>query len=288
VLVTGESGTGKELVARALHRRSRRSAGPFVAVNCAAVPADLLESELYGHARGAFTGAVGSRKGLFLEAEGGVLFLDEVTELPLALQPKLLRALEEQRVRPVGSNAEVPFDAWIIAATNRDVTAEVEEGRFRRDLFYRLDVVTLELPPLRARGADVLLLAEHFVADFARKRGRAAPKLSRPVAEKLLAYPWPGNVRELRNAVERAVALGRYDQLVVDDLPPSVRMHRASALVLGGTDPNDLLPLAEVERRYIEHVLRAAGGNRTLAARLLQIDRKTLYRKLRESEAEPA
>lgn len=280
VLITGESGTGKELVARALHDRSRRREGPFVPLSCAAMPSELLESELFGHTRGAFTDARAARKGLFLEAEGGTLFLDEIAELPIELQPKLLRALEERQIRPLGADREVPFDVRVIAATNRDLESAVDEGRFREDLFFRVHVIKVDLPPLRARGTDILLLAEHFLERFAARAGKPQVGISTAVAEKLLAYSWPGNVRELRNAIERATALGTYENLAVEDLPERIRAYRRSQVVLGGDDPSELVPMEEVERRYILHVLGAVGGNRTLAARVLGLDRKTLYRKL--------
>jgi two-component system response regulator HydG len=282
VLITGESGTGKELVAKALHRRSRRADKPFVAVNCAALPDTLLESELFGHAKGAFTDAQAARKGLFVQAEGGTLLFDEIGEMPLAMQAKLLRALEEGKVRPVGGETEVSFDARIIAATNRDLESAVEEGRFREDLFFRVNVIHIELPPLRSRGTDTLLLAQHFLEQFAARSGKEVVGLSKPVAERLLAYTWPGNVRELRNAVERAVALARYDKLAVEDLPEKIRDYQSSQVFVAGTDPAELVPLEEVERRYILHVLDSVDGNKTLAARTLGLDRKTLYRKLQQ------
>jgi two-component system, NtrC family, response regulator AtoC len=282
VLLGGESGTGKELVARAIHRRGKRKDGPFVAVNCAAVPEALLESELFGHTRGAFTDAHGARAGLFLQAHGGTLFLDEIGELPLGLQPKLLRALQERKVRPVGGDTEVSFDARVISATNRDLEAAVEEGGFREDLYYRLNVVNVLLPPLRARGNDVLLLAQHFLARFATTFGKRVTALSTPAAEKLLAYSWPGNVRELANCVERAVALARLEEIVVDDLPEKIRDHRRSHVIVASDDLSEIVPLEQVERRYIQRVLEAVGGSRSMAAKLLGLDRKTLYRKLKE------
>jgi len=279
VLVVGESGTGKELVARALHDRGRRAAGPFVAVNCAAVPEALLESELFGHVRGAFTGAAAARPGLFTEANGGTLFLDEIGELPLPLQPKLLRALQERRVRPVGADTEVPFDARIVAATHHDLDAAVAAGRFRQDLHFRLDVIRVELPPLRARGNDVLLLAQHFVERCAAATGTRVLGLSPSAARQLLRYPWPGNVRELQNCIERAVALARFDRIGVEDLPEKVR--RARPAPPAAAEGAELVPLAEVERRHILRVLASVGRNRTRAAAILGVDRKTLYRKLR-------
>ncbi|MGO8689413.1 MAG: sigma-54-dependent transcriptional regulator [Thermoguttaceae bacterium] len=282
VLIAGESGTGKELVARALHQRSRRRERPFVAVNCAALPETLLESELFGHVKGAFTDARSDRKGLFLQAEGGTLLLDEIGEMPLAMQPKLLRALEENKLRPVGGEREVAFDARILATTNRDLETAVEERRFREDLFFRINVIQVELPPLRARGADALLLAQHFLALYAARAGKQVRGMAQPVAEKLLAYCWPGNVRELRNVIERAVALARFDQITLADLPEKLRDYRAPQVILGSADPGELAPLEEVDRRYILHVLESVGENRTLAARTLGLDRKTLYRKLRQ------
>jgi len=280
VLVKGETGTGKELVARAIHRLGPRPGGPFVAVNCAALPETLLESELFGHAKGAFTDARAARVGLFVQASGGTLFLDEIGELSPALQPKLLRALQERRVRPVGASEEIAFDARLVAATNRDLESAVEEGRFREDLFFRLDVLPVEVPPLRARGGDVLLLAQHFACQLAHRTGRPALGLSRAAAEKLGDYAWPGNVRELENAIERAVALADHDHILVEDLPERIRSHRPSDLLLAGDDPATLVPLEVVERRYIARVLEATAGNKTLAARILGVDRKTLYRKL--------
>jgi two-component system response regulator HydG len=281
-LILGESGTGKEVVARALHRRSRRRDKPFVAINCAALPDALLESELFGHVKGAFTEARSDRKGLFAQAEGGTLLLDEIGEMPLSMQVKLLRALEENKIRPVGGERELPFDVRLITATNRDLETEVEEGRFRQDLFFRINVLQLDLPPLRSRGTDILLLSQSFIELLAARSGKKVVGLSESVAEKLLAYAWPGNVRELRNVIERAVALTRHDKLTMEDLPEKIRDYRSSQVVIGGNDPGELAPLEEVERRYILHVLEVVGGNRTLAARTLGLDRKTLYRKLRQ------
>jgi len=280
VLITGESGTGKELVAQALHRHSRRPDGPFVPINCAAVPEALLEAELFGHVKGAFTDARGTRPGLFLRASGGTLFLDEIAEIPLGLQPKLLRALQERRVRPVGGDVEVPFDARIVAATNRDLESEVAEGRFREDLFYRVNVIHVELPPLRGRGTDVLLLAQNLIAHFARHSGKSIEGLSPAAAERLVNYVWPGNVRELQNCIERAVALAQYGEIVVEDLPEKIRTYRSSHVVVAGDDPSELVSMEEVERRYIVRVLESVGGNKSLAARILGFDRTTLYRKM--------
>jgi two-component system response regulator AtoC len=280
VLITGESGTGKELVARALHRLGPRRDGPFVAINCAALPEALLESELFGHVRGAFTDARGGRSGLFLKAGGGTLLLDEIGEMPIGLQPKVLRALQERTVRPVGSDTEIPFDARIVSATNRDLETAVEEGRLREDLYYRINVVQIDVPPLRARGNDVLLLAQHFLNRYVAASSKAIRGLSPVSAQKLLAYSWPGNVRELQNTIESAVALARFDEITVDDLPERIRNHRASHVLVAGDDPAELLPIEEVERRYILRVLEVTASNKTLAAKILGLDRTTLYRKL--------
>ena len=286
VLITGESGTGKELVARSLHHQSSRKDAPFVAVNCAAFPDTLLESELFGHVKGAFTDAAKDRKGLFLQAQGGTLFLDEIGEMPVEMQPKLLRALEESQIRPVGGDQEISFDVRLVAATNRDLETAVDEGRFREDLFFRVNVIQLALPPLRARGTDTLLLAHEFLSRFATHAAKNVEDLSDPVAERLLNYSWPGNVRELRNVIERAVALTRHDKLVVDDLPEKIQNFRSSQVFIGGQDPSELVPLEEIEQRYILHVLDAADGNKTVASRILGLDRKTLYRKLRQYGAD--
>ncbi len=282
VMITGESGTGKELVARAIHEHSARAAGPFVAVNCAAVPSTLIESELFGHVKGAFTDAGSNRPGIFAEATGGTLFLDEIGELPLAMQPKLLRALQERTVRPVGGDREIPFDVRLITATNRDLEAEIELGRFREDLLYRIDVVRVELPPLRVRGRDVLLLAQSFVERFAARSGRAVEEIDLAAAQRLLDYEWPGNVRELENCIERAVAMSRLDRITVDDLPDKVREYQPERVVLA--DDSDALPtLDELARRYIGRVMQASGGNKSRAAKTLGIDRRTLYRRLEDA-----
>jgi two-component system response regulator HydG len=280
VLITGESGTGKELVAKALHAKSGRKDGPFVAINCAAMPESLLESELFGHVKGAFTDARNARPGLFIRASKGTLFLDEIGEMPAGMQAKLLRALQERTVRPVGGDQEQPFDARILAATNRDLETEVEEKRFREDLFYRINVVRIHVPPLRARGSDILLLAQHFLERYAAQSRRAVLGMTSAAADKLLTYPWPGNVRELQNCIERAVALAQFDQIGVDDLPEKIRDYKTQRINIESNDPAELLPMEEVERRYILKVLEAVGGNKTLAAQVLGFDRRTLYRKL--------
>jgi two-component system response regulator HydG len=280
VLITGESGTGKELVARALHARSRRHEKPFVALSCAAMPETLLESELFGHVKGAFTDARADRKGLFAQADGGTIFLDEIGTMPLTVQPKLLRALQERHARPVGGNKEVPFDVRLVTATNEDLETAVHDGRFRSDLFYRLNVIHLHVPPLRARGKDILMLAQHFLEQYAVRSAKEVTGLSSHAAQKLLAYNWPGNVRELQNCLECAVALTAYDRLTVEDLPERIQEYRSSHVVVASEDPTELVPMEEVERRYILRVLDAVRGNKTLAAQILGFDRRTLYRKL--------
>ncbi|MEC8570388.1 MAG: sigma-54 dependent transcriptional regulator [Planctomycetota bacterium] len=286
ILITGESGTGKELVARALHDSSARKAQPFIAVNCAALPQALIESELFGHAKGAFTDARDARKGLFAQADGGTLFLDEIGDLPLNLQAKLLRVLEQQTIRPIGSDQEQAIDVRVLSATHQDLEAKVEREEFRQDLYYRLNVIEIEVPPLRARGNDVLLLAHTFLQQFAEKSGKAVVGIAEPAATKLLDYDWPGNVRELRNVLERAVTMTQYDRVIVDDLPARVQQFTRNEFVFGSEDPSNLVSLAELEQRYIVHVLQMVGNNRTRAARLLGLDRKTLYRKLKAQESE--
>ncbi len=284
VLITGESGTGKELVARAIHERSGRR-GPFLAVNCAALPETLLESELFGHARGAFTDARVARQGLFVEAHNGTLFLDEVGEMPLGMQAKLLRALQERKVRPLGTGQEIPFDSRLITATNRELEGEVEQKRFREDLFYRINVVRIDVPPLRSRGNDTLMLAQYFLERAAARSGRQVTRIGRLVAEKLTDYDWPGNVRELENCMERAVALARFDEITVEDLPEKVRQFQPTEFQNMSSNPLELPSMEEVEERHIRRVLTAVGGNKTLAAKVLKLDRRTLYRKLKRQVA---
>jgi len=280
VLIAGESGTGKELAARALHQRSRRKQKPLIAVNCAAVPENLLESELFGHVQGAFTDAHSSRKGLFLQAEGGTLLLDEIGDMPLNLQPKLLRALESRTIRPLGGEIEVPFDVRVITSTNKDIETAVEEGKFRQDLYYRINVIRLDLPPLRSRGKDILLLAQYFIEHPGFTDDRVVTGISPSAAERLLNYSWPGNVRELRNVIEQAVVLTTHSKLAAADLPERFQDHKPSRLMVGAENPAELLTMEEVERRYIIHVLEATNNNQTHAARILGLDRKTLWRKL--------
>jgi two-component system response regulator HydG len=275
VLLRGESGTGKELVARAIHAASARASGPFVPVDCGALPETIIESELFGHERGAFTGAVGS-PGLFRMAHGGTLFLDEVGEIPLAVQAKLLRALQEGEVRPVGASGAVPVDLRVIAATHRDLSAMVAAGTFRTDLFYRLNVVRIEVPPLRERLDDVPLLVHHFLA---RHRREQAPieGIEDDALARLMEHDWPGNVRELENTIESALALAPGPRLRVNDLPFSPRRGARSAAAF---DPALPLSLAAYERRALERALEECDGDATQAARRLRIGRSTFYRKL--------
>jgi two-component system response regulator HydG len=280
VLITGESGTGKELVARAIHAAGARANGPFLAVNCAAMPAQLLESELFGHEKGAFTDARTATAGLFLAASGGTIFLDEIAELPLEVQPKLLRALQEHKVRAVGATTEVSFDARVITATNRDLESMVEERTFREDLYFRINVLQVELPPLRSRGGDVLVLAGHFLDRIAARAHKRILGFSPEAAQKLVAYGWPGNVRELENCIERAVALASFDRIAVSDLPEKVRTFRSNQIVVSPEDPTTLVTLDELERRYVGRVLESVAGNKAAAARILGVERKTLYRML--------
>ncbi len=285
VLVTGETGTGKELVARAVHDLSPRRHQPFVAINCGAMPAPLLESELFGHVRGAFTDAKQSRAGLFAQAGRGTIFLDEIGEMPLEMQAKLLRALQERCVRPVGGTTEVPFDARILTATNRDLESEVDAKHFREDLFYRINVVSIDLPPLRERGSDVLILAQSFLDRISRKQKRSPLRISPAVADKLLSYHWPGNVRELENCVERIASLARFEEVAIEDLPEKIRAYRSDRFMLAADHTEEVLTIEEVERRYIQRVLKLVEGNKSRAATLLGLDRRTLYRKLERWES---
>jgi DNA-binding NtrC family response regulator len=280
VLITGESGTGKELVARAIHEQSGR-AGQFVPINCPAIPAELMESELFGHTGQAFTGARQPRTGLFETADRGTIFLDEIADLPLVVQPKLLRTLQEGTIRRVGANAEQQVDVRVVAATNRDLEEEAREGRFREDLFWRLNVIQLHVPALRERPYDIPLLVEHFVNKVAESLGREPLDVAPETLAILTSYSWPGNVRELENAIERAVTLAPGARLTPDELPERVRNHGAAAAFIARSSERDLT-LYEVERDYILEMLRRTGGNKTRAAELLGLDRKTLYRKLDE------
>jgi two-component system response regulator AtoC len=281
VLITGESGTGKEVVAREIHNRSRRKDAPFVAINCAAVPEALLESELFGHAKGAFTDAKQSRQGLFAQAHGGTLFLDEIGEMAISMQPKVLRAIQERKIRPVGAEGEITVDVRLVTATNRDLEEMVESKAFREDLYYRINVIHIPLPPLRARGGDVLLLAQHMLRQYAAVFDKKVMGLSPAAAERLVGYDWPGNVRELGNCLERAVALAHFEEIQVEDLPEKIRKSQTPRSTnITSNELPELLTLEEVERRHVLRVLEACHGNRTDAAKILGLDRKTLYRKL--------
>ncbi len=286
VLITGESGVGKELVARAVHRESPRGDGPFIAVNCAGIPAELLESEFFGHAAGSFTGASGARRGLFAEAEGGTLFLDEIAEMPVELQAKLLRILQDGRVRPVGANREIQVDVRILAATNRALEERVDAGLFREDLYFRLETFELHVPPLRERGDDLDLLAAQFINFFSMQMSREARGISGAALELLRHYPFPGNVRELRNAIERAVAFCGGREIGPEHLPERIRRHRARrpdghVEVLADWIAGDSLPtLEEIANRYTALVVERVGGNKRKAAQILDISRATLYRRM--------
>jgi DNA-binding NtrC family response regulator len=279
VLITGESGVGKELVARAIHRNSPRAAGSFVGVNCGAITETLLESELFGHVKGSFTGATSDKRGLFEEANSGTILLDEIGETSLGLQVKLLRVLQESEVRRVGSARAVRVDVRVLAATNRDLEREVKEGRFREDLFYRLSVVTLRVPSLRERADDLPLLTAHALK-HARDAGAHATTISEEALALLAQYDWPGNVRELENTIEHAALYARGSRITPDDLPEKLRQRSRSAERASRTQSlfEDLPTLEELERRYLIHVLQAVGGSRTRAAEVLAIDRRTLYR----------
>jgi DNA-binding NtrC family response regulator len=284
VLITGESGTGKELVARAIHETSERK-GSFVPVNCAAIPAELMEAELFGHTGQAFTGARQARAGLFESADDGTLFLDEIGEMPTALQPKLLRVLQEGTVRRVGADLEREINVRVIAATNRDLEREVSEGRFRQDLYWRLNVIHLSIPPLRERPFDIPLLVEHFINKIAEKSGRPPLHVPPETLAMLTAYSWPGNARELENVIERACALTAGPSLTPDDLPERVRSNgQTGALIARAKERR--MTLRELERDYIVEALGMTGGNKSRAAEILGIDRRTLHRKLDEYRAE--
>jgi len=291
VLVIGESGTGKELVARAVHAQSERAKGPFLAINCAGLPAELLESEFFGHVTGAFTGANRAHKGLFQQADGGTLFLDEIGEMPLPLQAKLLRVLQEGTIRPVGAERELSVDVRIIAASNRPLETEAGREAFREDLFFRLETFILQVPPLRDREEDLELLAAGFVAHFAARGGRPVRGIAPAALAQLRRYPFPGNVRELQNAIERAVTFCHGRSIELEHLPSRIADYRDDRARSAGTEllaqlsDGPLLPtLEELELRYIEHVLKLVDGNKRRAAALLGIGRRTLYRRLGERE----
>ena len=275
VLITGESGTGKELIAKAIHKKSARSTNEFVPVNCAAIPKELVESELFGHAKGAFTGAIRDKRGKFQIADGGTVFLDEIGELGFGLQAKILRALQERVIEPVGSERSVPVDVRIVAATNTDLKRKVAEGTFREDLFYRLNVIPIFIPPLRERKEDIPLFVKHFVQKFAPGQDIG---FSSEAVERLMGYDWPGNVRELENVMQRLVLMNDNDIIDAPDLPPNMRFSVSKDASLTKT-------LAEIETEYIQNVLASVGGNKTKAAEILGIDRKTLREKIKGPES---
>jgi DNA-binding NtrC family response regulator len=278
VLLSGESGTGKELVARTVHQRGILRDAPFVAINCAGLSETLLDSQLFGHRRGAFTGAVADHDGVFRAATGGTLLLDEVAEVPLGLQAKFLRAIQEREVTPLGSSRPVAVDVRLIAATNRDIEGEVRDGRFRADLFYRLNVVHIELPPLRARREDIPPLVEHFLAQYSEQYQVAPKRIAPDALEAIVAFDWPGNIRQLQNTIERAFALSAADVVSLADLPPALRGGPAPEVTRNASGP--LPTLADSERQLIAAALEKSGGNKNEAARLLGIDRQRLYRKI--------
>jgi DNA-binding NtrC family response regulator len=282
VLIQGESGTGKELIAKAIHFNSGRAGKPFLAVNCGALPETLLESELFGHTKGSFTGATTDKKGLFRSADGGTLFLDEIGEMPPPLQVKLLRALQEHEVTPVGSASAVKFDARIIAATNKNLEKEVAENRFREDLFYRLNVIEISLPPLRERREDIPLLVKHFIARAAKEQNAIEKFITPEALSSLVNYRWQGNVRELQNAIERAFLLSG-EEIDAESLPPKIKNNSVNAFEI--RDPEGVRPtLEEMERRYILEILASVGEDKAQAAHILGIDLSTLYRKLKRYE----
>jgi two-component system response regulator HydG len=282
VLIQGESGTGKEVIARYIHNLSSRAEGPFLSINCGALPENLLESELFGHVKGSFTGAVRDKQGLFAAARGGSFFLDEVGEMPPSLQVKLLRVLQEREAIPVGATEPIPVDVRIIAATNRDLEEEIRRGNFRSDLFYRLNVIALNLPPLRERRDDLLLLLEAFLQNMAQENATEAKALSSEALDAVMVYEWPGNVRELENALEHAVVLSRGALIDAAALPERITKRRKEPLVAERSYRNPTLEV--IERAYIMWVLQAEGGNKTRAAEVLGIDPSTLYRKLSRYE----
>ncbi len=280
VLITGESGTGKELVGKAIHYNGARKGGPFIAVNCAAIPETLLESELFGYKKGAFTDARSDKKGLIFEANEGTLFLDEVTEMPSNLQAKLLRVIEEKEVRPLGDTNAYPIDVRVISTSNRDIKILIEQGHFREDLYYRLKVIDIELPPLRERREDIPLLAQHFFIKFSKGLKKSVTGVSEEALKRLLNYSWPGNVRELENVIQRAITLTRHELILPEDLPNAIFQKEEENVIQKGL--REKYTVDQLEREYIKKVLVEAGGNKSKAAEILGLDRKTLYRKLQE------
>ncbi|HYA29488.1 MAG TPA: sigma-54 dependent transcriptional regulator, partial [Acidobacteriota bacterium] len=281
VLIEGESGTGKELIARAIHSNSSRATGPFVAVNCAAIPETLLESELFGYVRGAFTDARRDRRGLFQEASSGFLFLDEISEIPLSLQAKLLRVLEDKEIRPLGADQSVKIDTRVLSASNRNLDEQVRSGKFRQDLYYRLNVIRIELPPLRHRIDDIPLLVNHFIQKLGASANHRVHSVAPDALAALKAYEWPGNIRELEHTIERAVLLGKGSVVGMDDLPPHMAKRAEREIILAQAIANQFT-LGDLEREYIGKVLTTTQGNKTEAAKILGVDRTTLYRKLDE------
>jgi DNA-binding NtrC family response regulator len=281
VLITGESGTGKELVARAIHYTGMRKERPFIALNCAAIPETLLESELFGYKKGAFTDAKSDKKGLIFEATRGTLFLDEITEMPLTLQAKLLRVIEEKEVRPLGDTNAYPFDVRIISTSNRNIEALIQQDRFRKDLYYRLKVIDIALPPVRDRREDIPLLIQHFVSRFNKELKKEITGVSDETLRILFSYSWPGNVRELENVIQRAIALSRYEVILPEDLPVSVLYETDKDILKKAVQ--EKYTIDQMEKEYIRRILVEVGGNRTKACEILGLDRKTLYRKLQET-----
>jgi DNA-binding NtrC family response regulator len=280
VLISGESGTGKELVARALHYNGVRKEGHFIAVNCAAIPETLLESELFGYKKGAFTDAKADKKGLIFEASGGTLFLDEVTEMPLMIQAKLLRVIEEKEVRPLGDTNSRPVDVRIISASNRDMKQILQQGRFREDLYYRLNVIDIELPPLRERREDIPLLVQHFINRINHELKKKVTEVSEEALKTLITYSWPGNVRELENVIQRALTLCQHEVILPEDLPSSMFQEAEDDLLEEVSRKK--YTLDRLEKEYIKKILIEAGGNKSKAAEILGVDRKTLYRKIED------
>jgi DNA-binding NtrC family response regulator len=280
VLITGESGTGKELVAKAIHYNGIRKEGPCIAVNCAAIPETLLESELFGYKKGAFTDAKSDKKGLIFEANEGTLFLDEITEMSFTLQAKLLRVIEEREVRPLGDTNSYPIDVRIISTSNRDIVSSIQQGRFREDLYYRLKVIDIEMPPLRERKEDISLLIQHFITKFSNEFKKNISGVSEDALKLLLNYSWPGNVRELENVIQRAITLSQHEIILVEDLPTQMVQEKDEDLIEKGV--REKYTVDQLEKEYIKKVLIEVGGNKSKAAELLGLDRKTLYRKLQE------
>lgn len=280
VLITGESGTGKELVAKAIHYSGIRKEGPFIAVNCAAIPEALLESELFGYKKGAFTDAKSDKKGLLFEAHEGTLFLDEITEMPVSLQAKLLRVIETREVRPLGDTNSYAVDIRIISSSNRDIPSLIELGKFREDLYYRLKVIDIEMPPLRERKEDIPLLIQSFISRFNQELKKNVSGVSEEALKLLLNYSWPGNVRELENVIQRAITLSRHEEILPEDLPPALLQKEEEIIFKNALEKK--FTLDQLEREYIKRVLIETGGNKSKAAEILGLDRKTLYRKLQE------